>query len=135
VEELEPIFSIQGIQYVNFQYDDCQEELDWIEARYPGKIINISEIDHYNDFESVAALMKCMDLLIAPAITVVELAGALGCKTWLLSNSSELFWRKIDSSGTDVWHNNTTHIEGDILGDKNSLVDKLTNKLRNWVCE
>lgn len=129
VEELEPIFKIDGLQFVNFQYDECQEELDWIEKRYPGKVINIAEIDHYNDFDSVAALMKCMDLMVAPATTVVELAGALGCPTWLLSNSSELYWRKIDQFGTDVWHNSITHIEGSVLGDKSTLVDQLCKKL------
>ena len=133
VEELEPIFKIDGVQFVNFQYDECQEELDWIENRYPGKVINIAEIDHYNDFDSVAALMNCMDLMIAPATTVVELAGALGCPTWLLSNSSELHWRKIDRHGTDVWHNSITHIEGTVLGDKSTLVERLCESLSDFV--
>ena len=125
VEELAPVFRIEGLQFVNFQYDECQDELDWVENHYPGKMINISEIDHYNDFDSVASLMKCMDLMVAPATTVVELAGALGCPTWLLSNSSELHWRKIDEFGTDVWHNSITHVEGPVLGDKRALVDRL----------
>lgn len=132
VEELSPIFNISGLQFVNLQYDDCQDEIDWIEERYPGKLINISEIDQYNDFDSVAALMKCMDLIIAPATTVVELAGALGCPTWLLSNSSELHWRKIDKFGTDVWHKSITHIEGEKLGDKKSLVDQLFINLMDF---
>ncbi len=132
VEELEPIFKIDGVQFVNFQYDECQEELDWIEKRYPGKVINIAEIDHYNDFDSVAALMKCMDLIIAPATTVVELAGALGCPTWLLSNSSELHWRKIDQRGTDVWHSSIAHIEGTVLGDKSTLVERLCESLSEF---
>lgn len=129
IEELDPIFKIDELQFVNFQYDECQGELDWVEARYPGKLINISEIDQYNDFESVAALMKCMDLMIAPATTVVELSGALGCPTWLLSNSSELCWRKIDEEGTDVWHRTITHVEGKVLGDKESLVAELCVRL------
>ena len=69
-----------------------------------------------------------MDLMIAPATTVVELAGALGCPTWLLSNSSELYWRKIDDKGTDVWHNSIRHIEG-ILGDKRKFSEECRKKL------
>lgn len=133
VDELEAVFSIEGVQFVNFQYDECSEELDWIEARYPGKVLNFSDIDQFNDFESVAALMKCMDLMIAPATTVVELAGALGCETWLLSNSSELHWRKINSAGTDVWHHSILHVEGQKLGDKESLVQALTSRLGEYV--
>jgi capsular polysaccharide export protein len=133
VEELEPIFRIEGVQYLNFQYDECQEELDWIEARYPGKVMNIADIDQYNDLDSVAALMKCMDLMIAPATSVAELAGALGCRTWLFSNSSELNWRKIDSNFTDVWHHSMTLVEGAVLGDKKTLVRELASKLTVFV--
>ena len=129
IEELERVFSIEGIQFVNFQYDECQEELAWVEERFPGKLINFADIDHYNDFDSVSALMKCMDLMVAPATTVVELAGALGCPTWLLSNSAELHWRKIDGMGNDVWHERTRHVEGRVLGDKSTLVDRLYEEL------
>lgn len=132
IQEIEPIFQINNIQFVNFQYDECEEELKWVEERYPNKIINFAEIDQYNDFDSVAALMSCMDLIIAPATTVVELAGALGCNTWLLSNSSELYWRKINREKTDIWHKNVTHVEGEILGNKASLVKELVKKLEEY---
>jgi len=131
IEEVAPIFELPGIQFVNFQYDDCTEELRWVEARYPGKLINFDDIDQFNDFESVAALMSCMNLMISPATTVVELAGALGCRTWMLSNSSELHWRKIDEDGTDVWHHSISHVEGAVLGNKESLVIELRARLLN----
>lgn len=133
IEELEPLFSIPGVTFINLQYDECDAELAWVQERYPNKIINFEEIDQYNDFDSVAALMMCTDLIISPATTVVELAGALGCRTWLFSNSSELNWRKIDKRGTDVWHNNTTIVEGDILGDKAKLVIALHKRLTDYL--
>lgn len=129
IEQLEIIFSIEGIQFVNLQCDECQEELDWVETRFPGKIINLPDIDQYNDFDSVAALLKCMDLVVAPIVTLVELSGALGCPTWMLSNSSELHWRKRDDSMSDVWHKSMTHLEGQILGNKESLVKALYKNL------
>lgn len=129
VEEIAPIFSIPNIVYVNMQYDDCAEELAWVEERFPGKIVDFSDIDQYNDFDAVAALMKCVDLVVSPATSVVELAGAVGCEAWLLSNSAELHWRKLDDQGSDVWHNTTRHVEGSVLGDKNTLVDNLRNQL------
>ena len=129
IEELEPLFSIPGITFVNFQYDQCDEELAWVEERYPGKLIDFKDVDHFNDFDSVAALMNCVDLMIAPCTTVVELAGALGCPTWLFSNSSEIDWRKIDAAGTDVWHNSISIVEGEMMGDKASLVKELNKRL------
>jgi capsular polysaccharide export protein len=133
IEQFEPIFQIDGIQFVNFQSDECAEELEWVEKHYPNKIINFTEIDQYNDFDSVAALMKCMDLIIAPCTVVCALAGALGCNTWLLSNSSELHWRKINNQGVDVWYNSTIHVEGKVLGDKSSVIEELVKKLKKYV--
>jgi len=133
IEELELLFNIDEVTFVNFQYDDCREELAWVESKYPGKIIDIKEVDHYDDLDSVASLMKCMDLMISPATTVVELAGALGCPTLMFSNSSEIDWRKVDSKGTDVWHNSMKIVEGDTVGDKKSLVVNLKDELEKFI--
>lgn len=129
VSDLLPLFELDKFQFVNFQYDECQDELDYIDSHFPGALLDFPEIDHYNDFESVSALMKCMDLIIAPATSVAELSGALGCPTWLISNSCELHWRKIDDAGRDVWQNTITHVEGQVFGDKSSLVDELCSRL------
>jgi capsular polysaccharide export protein len=133
VEELEPLLQVEGVQFVNFQYDECSEELAWIEERYPGKVINLPDIDQYNDLDSVAALMKCMDLMIAPCTTVVELSGALGCPTWLFANSSELLWRKRPGSNQDVWHHSVEIVHAERLQDKALLAQVLSTKLRAWI--
>lgn len=133
VDMLDILFGIPEIQFVNFQYDDCVEELNWVNARHPGKLINFEDIDQYNDFESVAALMSCMELIIAPATTVVELAGALGIRTWLFSNSSEIDWRKKDDQNLDVWHNSVKIIDVPEKGNKQKLVERLYNDLVAFV--
>ncbi|PDT80570.1 hypothetical protein CO676_26580 [Sinorhizobium sp. BJ1] len=130
VEELAPIFEIEGVQFVNLQYDECSEELAWVEERFPGKLINFSDLDQFDDIDGVAALMSELDLVIAPATTVAELAGACGVPTWLLSNTVELDGRKVsEDSLVDIWHNSMIHIEGDIRGDKRSLVGALSRAL------
>ena len=70
-------------------------------------------------------------LRVAPATTVVELAGALDCPTLLLSNSPERHWRKRPGTMTDVWHGSVTHVEGRKPGDKNSLIVALHDALRS----
>lgn len=133
IDELAPLLELDNVTFVNFQYDECANDLAWIEENYPGKMIDIEEVDHFDDLDSVASLMKCMDLIITPATTVVELSGALGCPTWLFSNSSELDWRIIDDKGTDVWHNSIKIVEGDEVGDKKSLVINLRDKLKSFL--
>ncbi|PXY00351.1 capsular polysaccharide export protein, LipB/KpsS family [Halomonas sp. LBP4] len=129
IEQLSKIFDIEGVQFVNFQYDECQEELDWVEGRFPGKLIDFEDVDHYNDFDSVAALMKCMDLIISPATTVAELAGALGCASLMFSNSSEIDWRKKDRKGCDIWHNSMEIVDVKEKGNKDLLVEELRRRL------
>ncbi|WP_352309719.1 hypothetical protein [Psychrobacter sp. W2-37-MNA-CIBAN-0211] len=132
IEQLQPLFTNDNIQFVNLQYDDCTEELVWLERKFPGKMINFSDIDQYDDLDDVAALMMCLDLVIAPATTVAELAGALGVNTWLFSNSSQILWRKVDDKATDVWHNSMTIVDVPDKGDKNVLVSELTMRLNNF---
>lgn len=129
VQELESIFSIPNIQFINLQYDECTDEIDWINNHYPNKIINFENIDQYNDFDSVSSIMSEMDLIISPATTVAELAGALGIKTWLFSNSSEIDWRKVDEHGTDIWHNSIQIIDIPQKGNKTLLVKEIYKKL------
>lgn len=133
IEELEPLFEIDNVQFVNLQYDDSTEEVAWVNERYPGKLLDFEDIDQYNDLDSVAALMCCLDLVIAPATTVAELAGALGVDTWLFSNSSEIDWRKIDNSSTDVWHSSMTIVDVPHKGNKKDLIEEIRKRLLNFV--
>ena len=133
VQELSPIFTLENIKFVNLQYDECAEELEWIEKHFPGKMINFEDLDQFNDFEGVAALMSALDIVICPTITPVELSGALGIETWLLSSSFEVGWRKMGESFVDVWHNSTEHFEGDTPGIKQTIVDQLYRRLAERV--
>lgn len=129
IQQLAPLFKIPNVKFINLQYDDCSKELEWVYKNYPNKLINFEDIDQYNDFDSVAALISCMDLVIAPATTVAELSGALGKSTWLFSNSSEIDWRKIDNEGTDIWHNSIKIVDVQEKGNKELLVEKIYNDL------
>ena len=129
VEDLLPLFSVPDIQFINLQYDECDIELQYINNLYPGKIINFTEIDQYNDLDTVAALMTCLDIVIAPCTSVAELAGAMGVTTWLFSMSGELTWRKQDSTGRDFWHSELKIVDTPVKGDKSELVQKLRHKL------
>jgi len=133
IEELEPIFSLEGITFVNLQYDDCSTELAWVEKKFPGKVINLDSVDQYNDFDTTASLIECLDLVISPATSVAELSGALGTNTWLLSNDAGLHWRKINSHKVDIWHSQMTHIESKKIGDKQSLVENLKHNLKRFI--
>ena len=135
IKDLAPIFDLNYVTFVNLQYDDCSEELEWVNKRWPGKIWDPEHLNQYNELDDVAALMSTLPLIISPATTVAEMSGALGIPTWLLSNSSELHWRKKDTTGEDVWHNSMRHIEANNLGNKADLVESLRHELQLWITQ
>ncbi len=131
VQELEPLFSLEGITYVNLQYDDCTEELAWVNKKYPGKIINFDELNQTDDFDGVAALMSLLDLVIGPGTAVIELAGAVGTPGMLFSNLGEMWWRQVGPERRDVWYQSIRHVRGE-LGDKSSIVRALVIAVESW---
>ncbi|WP_217541424.1 capsular polysaccharide export protein, LipB/KpsS family [Vibrio metschnikovii] len=128
VDDLEPLFKLDNVVFVNLQYDNCIDEINQIRDKTNCDIINFDDIDQYNDFDSVAALMKNLDLVIAPCTSVAELAGAVDVKTILFSNTAELKWRK-KHDGRDIWFPSIFHISPEEYGDKSDLVNKICNKV------
>ena len=102
------VFELDGINFINLQYSNYEADLNDAKVKW-GVDIFIPPINLKDDFESVAALMKQLDLVISPATAVAELAGMLGVKTLLFSNSPEIDWR-VDESGVDLWHSSINHI-------------------------
>ncbi|WP_157727473.1 hypothetical protein [Stappia sp. ES.058] len=133
VDDLMPLFESTNAQFVNLQYDDCTEELAFIEKKFPGRLLNLRGLDQYNDLDGVASLISCLDLVIAPCTTVAELSGALGQETLLLANSSEIEWRVRKNDNSDIWHNSIEHIFGERYRDKSSLVLALIERLNAWL--
>ena len=119
------IKSLPDYDFYCLQYDDCSVELEWLAQRQPGSLHYFEDIDYYNDFENVAALICNLDHVIAPATTIAELAGALGVDTVLFSLTSEMKWRHRPGGTTDVWHSSVIHMCPDTSGDIINLCDKI----------
>ena len=48
------------------------------------KLINIEGLDLFNDFDSIASLLKSLDVFVTISNSTAHLAGALGVKTILI---------------------------------------------------
>jgi tetratricopeptide (TPR) repeat protein len=80
-----PILGVEGINFVNLQYDDCEGELQAAEAQFGVTIHRWNDIDLMNDLDEVAALTAALDLTIAPNTSVFGMAGAVGTPVWLMN--------------------------------------------------
>ncbi|MBP2292723.1 tetratricopeptide repeat protein [Azospirillum rugosum] len=82
LEAWEPVFALPGLHLVNLQYGDCATELAEAESRFGRAIHRWDDLDLKDDFDGMAALVANLDLVLSPAMSVGELAGALGVPVW-----------------------------------------------------
>lgn len=121
------------VDFYCLQYDDCASELEKLQSTLPGKLIYFNDIDYFNDFENVAALMKNMDLVISPGTSIIELSGALGIDSIFFCTTAELDWRYRKNSNRDVWYECVRHIKPTPLNDKEELVKDIKSEIRNFL--
>lgn len=129
LQDFAPLLDDPKIKIISLQYDSLtNEERTWLERNHPGKIIEPEGIDQFNDLNSVASLITQLDCVIAPCTTVSELSGALGKKTFFISNSMEIEWR-YQPDNSDIWFNSIEHITITTAVDKQSTLNKLFEKV------
>ncbi len=100
LEDWGPVFAVPGIVFVNLQYGDCAEELAAARQRFGVAPHTFADLDLKNDFEGAAALTAALDLVIAPATSTGELAGALGVPVWRLGRERD--WTAL-GTGVRPW--------------------------------
>jgi ADP-heptose:LPS heptosyltransferase len=66
--------------FVSLQKDPRPADREVLTQR--GDIVDLT--GHLTDFVETAALIGCLDLVITVDTSVAHLAGALGCRTWIL---------------------------------------------------
>lgn len=113
----------EDILYVNLQPHCNHDEIEFL-SKYA---VNLPNIDVFNDFDSLVAIFKCIDLVICPCTATVEIAAASGCRTFFLSNAADTAWRK--NKNNDVWFPSMSFIEPENWGDKKSLLNNLAKKI------
>ena len=77
-----PVLTTPGVSFVNLQRGAVTEELAAAERAFGIRVVAAPRLDLKDDFENLAALISCLDLVIAPAVSVAELSAALGTPTW-----------------------------------------------------
>jgi len=99
-----PIFSIKNVQFVNLQYDECEQELVQAESMFGVKIMRWKDLDLKNDFESTMALMSNLDLIVTVGTAVSSMAASIGIQVFLMEHKG---WPNL---GTDryPWYKNIT---------------------------
>ncbi|MGA1858141.1 tetratricopeptide repeat protein [Azospirillum sp. 11R-A] len=95
-----PLFALPGIHWVMLQYGEVEEEVRQAEKRFGIRLHRWDDLDRKDDFDGVAALIAGLDLVISPAMSVGELAGALGTPVWRFGTRD---WTQL-GAGVRPWY-------------------------------
>ena len=85
LNEWTPIFELSDkFDFINLQYDDCNEELLNIKSLYGIEIHNWKDIDLKNDLDSVLSLISSLDAVVSVGTSVASLTAAIGSELFML---------------------------------------------------
>ena len=100
LEFLYPLMRMPEVEVYSFQVDDLTRQMDRIPQ--DAQLIRLGST--FKNWEDTACAMNCMDLMVTTDNGVMNLAGALGIKTFGLFNTITE-WRWFKTQGSDIaWY-------------------------------
>jgi len=100
-----PLIQMDQFSFINLQYGDTLDEIRAFNKSSKSKIINIDKLDLFNDFESIAALLKNLDLFITVSNSTGHLSAALGVPTWIIKPKTHAVFHYWNQPGnTTPWY-------------------------------
>lgn len=131
------ILSLPGVNFINLQYSDLEEEKDEVRRLFNANIFDMPGVNRKHDIETILAICKSCDLVIAPCTAVREMAGSIGAETWSLTTTPYLpdLWRIGDDGKTDKFYSNMTHFTSQEHGSKFGVLKAIAGKLEERLAE
>ena len=97
---LYPLMKLKDVEVYSFQVDDLTRQMDMIPQ--DAQLFRLGKT--FKDWEDTACAMNCMDLMVTTDNGVMNLAGALGIKTFGIFNKVTE-WRWFKTDGDDIaWY-------------------------------
>ena len=130
--ELLPFLKFKEVSYVNMQYDDHKQEIATFKKETGIDIIELEDIDKFNDFENLAALIESLDLFITVSNTTTHLSGSIGKETWVMApnNDSLLFYWNTGEKTTPWYPKIKIYPK---VSDWNKTIKSIKSDLKKWI--
>lgn len=126
-EAWKPVLALPGIEFVNLQYGEVEEELTRAERDYAVKIHQPEGLDLKDDLDHVAALGKACDIVVGPMNATINLTAAVGGRGMIVMNQR----RTWVNMGQDYlpWYRDLEVVHADRFSDWNSTMTALADRL------
>jgi tetratricopeptide (TPR) repeat protein len=127
-----PIFTTQGVHFINLQYDECSAELEETRQRFGIPLHNFPEVDMYNDLDETAALIQAMDLVITAPTAVSSISAALAINTWVMNYG--VTW---ETHGTDqnLWFPSMHYFSRRWNQGRDEIIEHISGQLKSHILE
>tara|TARA_Y100000996_G_C22547313_1_gene652319 strand:- start:371 stop:2155 length:1785 start_codon:yes stop_codon:yes gene_type:complete len=121
------IFETKNCNFINLQYGDVTNEVENYNKEFNKKIITLENLDLVNDFDTLASILKNLDLFISVSNSTAHLAGSLGVKTLLIRPENHAIFHYWNQPGNKTpWYNSITFVEKNkIISEKNLIKNYL----------
>lgn len=119
---------IDDVQIYSFQ---TETDIDNLKDFESSNIINIRNT--FKNFQDTAAALKCLDLFITTDNVLLNLAGALGVKTFaLFNNYIDYRWFNFDQNNVG-WYNSVKPFRAKSMNYWDDVVNEIYEEIRNII--
>ncbi len=132
LEQWKEIFAIAGIQFVNLQYGESDDEIQAARDEIGVVIHDWDDADPLVDMDAFAAKVAALDLVISVGNATVHLAGALGVPTWAMLPIVP-GWRWMLAGERSPWYSSVRLFRQKRRGDWPPVFADIANALRQFV--
>ena len=128
---LYPLMKLPDVEVYSFQVDDISRQMDKVPK--DANLIRLGKT--FKNWEDTACAMNCMDLMVTTDNGVMNLAGALGIKTFGLFNRI-VEWRWYKVQGEDIgWYKSIKPFQAPTAGAWEIPVAKVMEEVEKLRCK
>ncbi len=127
-----PLAAIPGIQLVDVQYGDTDQERRDFAEHTGATVCRIDGVDYFKDVDEALAIIDACDLVITTSNVTAHFAGALGKPTWLLypgGGKAPFFYWTPGPDGRSLWYPSVEVVTAPHLTDWALLIEHVAKKL------
>ncbi|MAA98253.1 MAG: hypothetical protein CMN87_06965 [Stappia sp.] len=128
--DLLPLLAVPGAEFVLLDYTDRTAEIAALRAGHDFTLHHWSDLDLFDDMETVGALTSCMDLVISANTSVADMSGALGipCMRFGTVNTGILL-----GQDNPPWYPSTRYYRIPPGEPAVSVVPRMVNDFKAWL--
>jgi hypothetical protein len=105
LDSFAPLLGLPGVQFVNLQYGDVKEEIQYVKSNLSVDVHQVPGVDVFYDVESLLALIDACDVIVTTSNVTAHLAGSIGKRAAVLvPHSTGKIWYWHENDEYSFWY-------------------------------